>query len=72
LLKNITKRLYAPLKREGDAAPGFYMVERYTRTARFESDSTATHLRRREPTPRIERLDLTPDNYDAPPVAKAG
>lgn len=69
VLKNVAKRLYAPLRREGDAAPGFYMVERYTLTARFESDTTGTRFRRREPTPRLERLDLTPDNYNTPPAA---
>jgi hypothetical protein len=71
VVKNVAKRLYAPLKRGGDAAPGFYMVERYTLTARFENDTTGTRLRRREPTPRLERLDLTPDNYNTPPAATA-
>jgi hypothetical protein len=64
--ENIRKRLYAPLKKDGDAAPGFYMIERYTQTARFESDSTGSRIRRREATPRIERIDITPDNYDQP------
>lgn len=66
VLANISKRVYAPLKQDGDAAPGFYMVERYTLTARFEDDNTGTRLRQREATPRIERIDLTPENYEAP------
>ncbi|WP_423142698.1 hypothetical protein ACOYW6_04945 [Parablastomonas sp. CN1-191] len=64
--KNIRSRIYAPLRKDGDAAPGFYMVERYTLTARFSENETGTHLRRREPIPRIERIDLTPD--PAPPT----
>ncbi len=67
VLGNIKKRIYAPLRTEGDAAPGFYMIERYTLTARFEEDNTGTRIRRREPVPRIERLDITPENYEAPP-----
>lgn len=66
VLANIRKRIYAPLKQGGDASPGFYMIERYTLTARFEDESTGTNIRRREPTPRIERLDLTPENYEQP------
>lgn len=66
VLKNIAKRIYAPLKQNGDTAPGFYMVERYTQTARIAEDQTGTRLRRREATPRIEVMDLTPDNYEAP------
>lgn len=71
VLTNIGKRVYAPLKQEGDAAPGFYMVERYTLTARFEDDNTGTRLRQREATPRIERIDLTPENYEAPTSKEA-
>ena len=66
----IKTRVYAPLKRsDNDANPGFYMIERYTLTARWTEDATGTHLRRREATPRIERLDITPDDYQRPPVA---
>lgn len=72
VLENVKKRVYAPLRRDGDAVPGFYMIERYTRTARFESDTTGTRLRRREPTPRIERIDITPENYAQPAALKAG
>jgi hypothetical protein len=64
--KNIAKRIYAPLKIDADSAPGFYMIERYTLTARVTEGETGTHLRTREATPRIERLDLTEDNYQAP------
>jgi hypothetical protein len=42
------------------------MVERYTQTARIAEDQTGTRIRRREATPRIEVMDLTPDNYEAP------
>jgi hypothetical protein len=66
VVSNIKKRIYAPLKKDEGSAPGFYMIERYTLTARFESGNTGTNLRRREPTPRIERIDLTPENYEAP------
>lgn len=63
----IKTRVYAPLKRsDNDANPGFYMIERYTLTARWTEDATGTHLRRRETTPRIERLDITPDDYQRP------
>lgn len=63
----IKARIYAPLKRtDGDAAPGFYMIERYSQTARWTEDGTGTHMRRREVSPRIERLDITPDNYQRP------
>ena len=64
--ENIRKRVYAPLRQTGDAAPGFYMIERYTMTARFVDTTTGTRIRRREVTGRIERLDITPDNYAQP------
>lgn len=67
VLKHVQSRVYAPLRRsDNDATPGFYMIERYTLTARWTEDATSTHMRRREPTPRIERLDITPDNYQRP------
>jgi len=72
VLANIAKRIYAPLKKDGGTAPGFYMIERYTLTARFEDDNTGTRLRRREPTPRVERIDLTPENYEAPSSKETG
>ncbi len=71
VLGNITRRVYAPLKTSGDNSPGFYMIERYTLTARVSEGETGTRLRTREAEPRIERLDLTADNYEAPPAAKA-
>jgi len=67
VLKNISKRIYAPLKRTGDAAPGFYMVERYTQTANFENETTGTGIRTREPTPRAVWIDLTPEIAAATP-----
>lgn len=71
---HLNTRVYAPLKKDGnDGSPGFYMIERYTLTARFDNSATGTRLRTREATPRIERLDITPEDY-APPkdVASAG
>lgn len=71
---HLNGRIYAPLKKDGnDGTPGFYMIERYTLTARFTNDATGSRLRTREATPRIERLDITPEDY-APPkdVASAG
>lgn len=67
VLANVGKRVYAPLRQDGDTAPGFYMVERYTLTARVSEGETGTHLRTREATPRIEMLSLTADNVDSPP-----
>ncbi|WP_156420679.1 MULTISPECIES: energy transducer TonB [unclassified Sphingopyxis] len=69
VFKQIQTRVYAPLRRsDNDASPGFYMIERYTLTARWTEDATGTHMRRREATPRIERLDITPENYQRPVV----
>lgn len=74
VLNHVKTRLYAPLRAsaDGSASPGFYMIERYTLTARWSdaSDGTATHMRRREPVPRIERIDITPENYQRPIVDK--
>lgn len=64
---NIGKRIYAPIKKDS-ATPGFYMIERYTLTARMASQTTGTRMRRREPRMRIERLDITPENYQKPLV----
>lgn len=72
VLGNIGRRVYAPLKTTGESTPGFYMIERYTLTARVSDGETGTRLRTREATPRIERLDLTEDNYQAPPKAEGG
>lgn len=63
--RNIGKRVYAPLS-DRSASAGFYMVERYTLTARFSEQTTGTRMRRREPQMRIERIDLTPENYAQP------
>lgn len=71
---HLNGRVYAPLKKDGnDGTPGFYMIERYTLTARFTNDTTGSRIRRREATPRIERLDITPEDYTPPAeVASAG
>lgn len=67
---SIGSRIYAPLKaQQGDTAPGFYMVERYTMTARYMDEVTGTRIRQRSPQVRIERIDITPENYDQPFVA---
>jgi hypothetical protein len=64
---SIASRIYAPLKAvEGETAPGFYMVERYTMTARYMDEVTGTRIRQRSPETRIERIDITPENYDQP------
>lgn len=71
---SIGSRIYAPLKaQEGETAPGFYMVERYTMTARYMDEVTGTRIRQRSPEVRIERIDITPENYDQPfaPASKA-
>ena len=66
VMKSIAKRVYAPLRQDGDATPGFYMVERYTLTARVaQGVETGTHLRVREQRPRIEMLELTADAGEA-------
>jgi hypothetical protein len=71
---SVKSRIYAPLKSKGEAAsPGFYMIERYTYTARYLDEVTGTRIRQRSPVARIERIDITPENYDQPfaPTPKA-
>lgn len=66
---SIKSRIYAPLSMQGrEASPGFYMVERYSYTARYldRSATTGSRIATRSPNARIERLDLTPENYDQP------
>lgn len=64
---SIASRIYAPLKgKDGDTAPGFYMVERYSLTARYLDETTGTRIRQRSAETRIERIDITPENYDQP------
>ena len=64
---NIATRIYAPLKRGGeDPITGFYMIERYSLTANKSNQTTGTRLSQREPILRIERLDITPDDYQRP------
>jgi hypothetical protein len=74
VFEHLNERVYAPLKKDGnDGVPGFYMIERYTLTARFVSDTTGSRLRSREAEPRIERIDITPEDYSPPKdVATAG
>jgi hypothetical protein len=43
-------------------------VERYTFTARWTNNVTGTHMRKREPTPQVEMVDLT---VDPPSEARA-
>ncbi len=59
LLRSIAGRLYVPAAPSGGARQRFFMIERYSLTARWER-STGSRLHQREPMPRIERLDLTP------------
>jgi hypothetical protein len=66
---SIRSRIYAPLSIKGrEASPGFYMVERYTYISRYlpRDANTGTRVQSRSPQPRIERLDITPENYDQP------
>lgn len=66
VIESIRTRIYAPLKREpGD--PGVYAVERYTMTSLWRDDDTGTRIRQRSPVPRIERMDLTPDQIAETP-----
>lgn len=73
----IKSRIYAPLStKDREAAPGFYMIERYSYTSHYlERDATTgTRIQTRSPVARIERLDITPENYDQPftqPAVKA-
>ena len=69
--ESIKSRIYAPLKKtDEDANPAYYMVERYTYTARYMDETTGTRIARRSPQPRIERIDITPENYDKPAQPK--
>lgn len=70
VLSSVSRRIYAPLRKDGDTGPGFYMVERYTLTARVAQDVTGTHLRTRESRPRIEMIDLT-STVPPPPAGGA-
>jgi hypothetical protein len=67
VFEHLNSRVYAPLKKDGnDGVPGFYMIERYTLAARFVNDTTGSRIRRREAEPRIERIDITPEDYSPP------
>lgn len=65
--RSILSRAYTPLAQEDDgvASPGFYMVERYTLTARYSTECTGTRLRCREGELQVERMDLTVDQEAA-------
>jgi hypothetical protein len=58
IVTSINGRRYAPLAMD-PTQPGVLRVERYTFTARWTNNATGTHMRRREPTPQIEMIDLT-------------
>lgn len=63
----IKSRRYAPLRiTTENADPSHFMIERYSLTARWVKGVTGTRFRRRSLQPRIERIDLTPDNYGVP------
>jgi hypothetical protein len=61
LLTSIRGRLYS------EGTDSTYRLERYTMTAGFET-ATGTHIRRRGPGARVEYLDLTANQPDAPPA----
>lgn len=64
---SIGTRTYAPIRSQnGETHPGFYLVERYTYTARYMQDITGSRIPRRSAQARIERIDLTPENFDQP------
>lgn len=64
---SIGTRIYAPIRsKNGETHPGFYLVERYTYTARYMQDITGSRIPRRSAQARIERIDLTPENFDQP------
>jgi hypothetical protein len=66
---SIKSRIYAPLSTKGrEASPGFYMIERYSYTSRYldRDATTGSRIQTRSPNARIERLDITPENYDQP------
>ena len=60
IVTSINGRRYAPLAMD-PSQPGVLRVERYTFAARWTNNVTGTHMRRREPTPQIEMVDLTVD-----------
>ena len=64
VLKSIKTRVYAPLKAEADNSTlGVYAIERYSLTAQYENDVTGSRIRQRSPVARIERTDLTGQDY---------
>ena len=59
IIKSIAARRYAPLRMDA-SQPGILRVERYTLTSRITTQ-TGSRLLVREPSPRIEMLDLSVD-----------
>jgi hypothetical protein len=70
--RSIQSRRYTPLRVEQNGgSPGFYMIERYTLTALIRTDCTGTRVACRDPQPRVERMDLTPDDITSRPTGAA-
>jgi len=60
VLKSIRSRRYTPtLKTATDSNPGFYAVERYSLTAKWEKGGTGSRMRKRSANYSIERIDLS-------------
>ncbi len=67
--RSIMSRRYTPLRTVPNAgSPGFYMIERYTLTAQIRTDCTGSRIACRNPDPRVERIDLTPEDVAAQPT----
>ncbi|APG62960.1 hypothetical protein LPB140_09345 [Sphingorhabdus lutea] len=60
VFKSIKSRTYAPAK--SNDGLGFYMVERYSYTAKMVDYVTGSRLPQRSPVPEIKKIDITPDN----------
>lgn len=66
--RSIRSRRYTPLARTPNTGtPGFYMIERYTLTARIRTDCTGSRITCRDPQARVERIDLTPEDIATQP-----
>ncbi len=66
--RSIRSRRYTPLARTPNTGtPGFYMIERYTLTARIRTDCTGSRIACRDPQARVERIDLTPEDIATQP-----
>jgi hypothetical protein len=70
--RSIRSRRYTPLAQAPNTGtPGFYMIERYTLTARIRNDCTGSRIPCRDPQARVERMDLTPEDLGAQPERPA-